>query len=78
MHINAIGADGPGKQELDPQIMTRVSKMDLRLYMSGRESWKYFSSFESNYGLVKLRVIFTILFVFKSLDRINPLLIPSH
>ncbi len=27
MHINAIGADGPGKQELDPQIMTRVSKI---------------------------------------------------
>jgi ornithine cyclodeaminase/alanine dehydrogenase len=27
MHINAIGADGPGKQELDPQIMTRASKI---------------------------------------------------
>jgi len=27
MHINAIGADGPGKQELDPRIMTRVSKI---------------------------------------------------
>ncbi len=27
IHINAIGADGPGKQELDPQIMTRVSKI---------------------------------------------------
>jgi ornithine cyclodeaminase/alanine dehydrogenase-like protein (mu-crystallin family) len=27
MHINAIGADGPGKQELDPYIMTRVSKI---------------------------------------------------
>ena len=27
MHINAIGADGPGKQELDPQIMIRVSKI---------------------------------------------------
>ena len=27
MHINAIGADGPGKQELDPNIMTRVSKI---------------------------------------------------
>lgn len=27
LHINAIGADGPGKQELDPRIMTRVSKI---------------------------------------------------
>jgi len=27
MHINAIGADGPGKQELDPHIMTRASKI---------------------------------------------------
>ncbi|MFW9800596.1 MAG: ornithine cyclodeaminase family protein [Candidatus Thorarchaeota archaeon] len=27
LHINAIGADGPGKQELDPMIMTRVSKI---------------------------------------------------
>ncbi len=27
LHINAIGADGPGKQELDPAIMTRVSKI---------------------------------------------------
>lgn len=27
LHINAIGADGPGKQELDPQIMTHVSKI---------------------------------------------------
>ncbi|MBY8997664.1 MAG: ornithine cyclodeaminase family protein [Candidatus Thorarchaeota archaeon] len=27
MHINAIGADGPGKQELDPYIMTRASKI---------------------------------------------------
>jgi len=27
IHINAIGADGPGKQELDPKIMTRVSKI---------------------------------------------------
>jgi len=27
LHINAIGADGPGKQELDPQIMTQVSKI---------------------------------------------------
>ncbi len=27
MHINAIGADGPGKQELDPKIMPRVSKI---------------------------------------------------
>jgi alanine dehydrogenase len=27
MHINAIGADGPGKQELDPQIMARASKI---------------------------------------------------
>ena len=27
MHINAIGADGPGKQELDPKIMTRASKI---------------------------------------------------
>ena len=27
LHINAIGADGPGKQELDPKIMTRVSKI---------------------------------------------------
>jgi len=24
MHINAIGADAPGKQELDPQILTRA------------------------------------------------------
>jgi alanine dehydrogenase len=27
LHINAIGADGPGKQELDPIIMTRASKI---------------------------------------------------
>jgi len=27
IHINAIGADGPGKQELDPNIMPRVSKI---------------------------------------------------
>ncbi|MFX1266079.1 MAG: ornithine cyclodeaminase family protein [Promethearchaeota archaeon] len=27
LHINAIGADGPGKQELDPLIMTRASKI---------------------------------------------------
>jgi len=27
LHINAIGADGPGKQELDPEILTRVSKI---------------------------------------------------
>lgn len=27
MHINAIGADGPGKQELDPRVMTRASKI---------------------------------------------------
>jgi ornithine cyclodeaminase/alanine dehydrogenase len=27
LHINAIGADGPGKQELDPAIMTRASKI---------------------------------------------------
>jgi ornithine cyclodeaminase/alanine dehydrogenase len=27
LHINAIGADGPGKQELDPKIMTRASKI---------------------------------------------------
>lgn len=27
LHINAIGADGPGKQELDPHIMTRASKI---------------------------------------------------
>jgi alanine dehydrogenase len=27
LHINAIGADGPGKQELDPLIMTRASKV---------------------------------------------------
>ncbi|MFQ5833476.1 MAG: ornithine cyclodeaminase family protein [Candidatus Thorarchaeota archaeon] len=27
LHINAIGADGPGKQELDPMIMKRVSKI---------------------------------------------------
>ncbi|MHA3962415.1 MAG: ornithine cyclodeaminase family protein [Candidatus Thorarchaeota archaeon SMTZ1-45] len=27
IHINAIGADGPGKQELDPHIMTRASKI---------------------------------------------------
>jgi len=27
IHINAIGADGPGKQELDPVIMTRASKI---------------------------------------------------
>lgn len=27
LHINAIGADGPGKQELDPLIMKRVSKI---------------------------------------------------
>jgi alanine dehydrogenase len=27
IHINAIGADGPGKQELDPKIMTCVSKI---------------------------------------------------
>jgi len=27
LHINAIGADGPGKQELDPQIMVRASKI---------------------------------------------------
>lgn len=27
LHINAIGADGPGKQELDPHIMTCASKI---------------------------------------------------
>jgi len=27
MHINAIGADGPGKQELDPAIMKRADKI---------------------------------------------------
>ncbi|MFW9767322.1 MAG: ornithine cyclodeaminase family protein [Candidatus Thorarchaeota archaeon] len=27
LHINAIGADGPGKQELDPSIMTKASKI---------------------------------------------------
>jgi alanine dehydrogenase len=27
LHINAMGADGPGKQELDPLIMKRVSKI---------------------------------------------------
>jgi alanine dehydrogenase len=27
LHINAIGADGPGKQELDPLIMTKASKI---------------------------------------------------
>ncbi|MHA1949234.1 MAG: ornithine cyclodeaminase family protein [Candidatus Thorarchaeota archaeon] len=27
LHINAIGADGPGKQELDPAIMTRATKI---------------------------------------------------
>ncbi len=27
LHINAIGADGPGKQELDPHIMIHVSKI---------------------------------------------------
>ncbi|MHA2025814.1 MAG: ornithine cyclodeaminase family protein [Candidatus Thorarchaeota archaeon] len=27
LHINAIGADGPGKQELDPEIMIRASKI---------------------------------------------------
>ncbi len=27
LHINAIGADGPGKQELDPMIMRRASKI---------------------------------------------------
>jgi ornithine cyclodeaminase/alanine dehydrogenase len=27
LHINAIGADGPGKQELDPAIMTKASKI---------------------------------------------------
>ncbi|MFW9959041.1 MAG: ornithine cyclodeaminase family protein [Candidatus Odinarchaeota archaeon] len=27
LHINAIGADGPGKQELDPYIMTHASKI---------------------------------------------------
>ena len=27
IHINAFGADGPGKQELDPKIMPRVSKI---------------------------------------------------
>ena len=27
IHINAIGADGPGKQELEPVIMTRASKL---------------------------------------------------
>ncbi len=27
MHINAIGADGPGKQELDPAIMKRADKV---------------------------------------------------
>jgi len=27
LHINAIGADGPGKQELDPLIMKRASKI---------------------------------------------------
>ncbi|MFW9961688.1 MAG: ornithine cyclodeaminase family protein [Candidatus Thorarchaeota archaeon] len=27
LHINAIGADGPGKQELDSLIMTRASKI---------------------------------------------------
>jgi ornithine cyclodeaminase/alanine dehydrogenase len=27
LHINAIGADGPGKQELDPLLMKRVSKI---------------------------------------------------
>ncbi|MFW9809133.1 MAG: ornithine cyclodeaminase family protein [Candidatus Thorarchaeota archaeon] len=27
LHINAIGADGPGKQELDPAIMTLASKI---------------------------------------------------
>ncbi|MFX1482371.1 MAG: ornithine cyclodeaminase family protein [Promethearchaeota archaeon] len=27
LHINAIGADGPGKQELDPAIMARASKI---------------------------------------------------
>jgi alanine dehydrogenase len=27
LHINAIGADGPGKQELDPKIMTHASKI---------------------------------------------------
>lgn len=27
LHINAIGADGPGKQELDPLIMTRASRI---------------------------------------------------
>jgi len=27
LHINAIGADGPGKQELDPVVMTRTSKI---------------------------------------------------
>jgi alanine dehydrogenase len=27
LHINAIGADGPGKQELDPRVMTHVSKI---------------------------------------------------
>lgn len=26
-HINAIGADGPGKQEWDPKIMTRATKI---------------------------------------------------
>lgn len=27
LHINAIGADGPGKQELDPEIMKQASKI---------------------------------------------------
>ncbi|MGY5853734.1 MAG: ornithine cyclodeaminase family protein [Candidatus Thorarchaeota archaeon] len=27
VHINAIGADGPGKQELDPQIVKRADKV---------------------------------------------------
>ena len=27
VHINAIGADGPGKQELDPQIVARADKV---------------------------------------------------
>jgi len=27
MHINAIGADGPGKQELDPNIVKRATKV---------------------------------------------------
>jgi ornithine cyclodeaminase/alanine dehydrogenase len=27
MHINAIGADGPGKQELDPLVMKRTNKI---------------------------------------------------